>query len=290
MFDKDILDNLKGQEIKELIVAKKIKLEELDTSALEKLLDYETDMLCLDMGDMELIRACAARLDELNGPVMTDEEFWSIINKAEERMVSGEQEITPVDVPVNAPARVVKKRTNLKKVWLVAAIVVLLISAATMTATAFGFNIFDYFKQVINLPVGGRVDQEGITFINSGKMETFSSIDNLLTAKELDIMYPAVLPEKVCIKQVIVNEGANDSIGIQFIMNDPSLIVAIDTNAKPFEATGYKQCITKNSCKYYVFSDNGFYATCYYKNDYYYIGSDSYENLILIIENMREIK
>jgi len=117
VFDKDILDNLKGQEIKELIIDRKITLEELDTSALEKLLDYETDMLCLDMGDMELIRACAARLDELNGPAMTDEEFWSIIKKAEERMISGEKENTPVDAPVNAPARVVKKRIIWKKVW-----------------------------------------------------------------------------------------------------------------------------------------------------------------------------
>ena len=290
MFDKDILDNLKGQEIKELIIENKVTLEELDTSALEKLLDYETDMLCLDMGDMELIRACAARLDELNGPVMTDEEFWSVIKKAEERMISGEKENTPVDAPINAPARVVKKRKIWKKVWLVAAIVALLISAATMTATAFGFNIFDYFKQVINLPVGGRVDQEGITFINSGKMKTYSSIDELLIEEEIDILYPSVLPNGAVIKQVNISKNANNGDLIQFIMNDPYTIVSVDTNVEDFNVTGYMESVYIEEHVYYLFSDDSFYAICNYDNCYYYIGSDSYENLILIIENMREVK
>lgn len=290
MIDKNILDNLKGQEIKELIVDGKITLEDLDTSALEKIFDYETDMLCIDEGDIELINACAERMDELNGPLMTEEHFWAVINKVDAEMVSDKKETTPVDAPVNAPARVVKKRTIWKKVWLVAAIIALLISAATITASAFGFNVFDYFKQVISLPVGGSVDQEGITLVNFGETKTFSSIDKLLTEEKIDTMYPAQLPKGVCIKQVSVSANANNGESIQFIMNDPSSIVAVDTNAKPFEATGYIQCITKNACVYYVFSDNGFYATCYYKNDYYYIGSDSYENLILIIENMKEIK
>ena len=156
MIDKNTLDNLKGQEIKELIVNGKIILEDLDTSALEKLFDYETDMLCIDEGDLELINACAERMDELNGPLMTEEHFWAVFNKVDAEMVSDKKDTAPVDVPVNAPARVVKKRIIWKKVWLVAAIIVLLISAATMTASAFGFNVFDYFREVMGLPAGER--------------------------------------------------------------------------------------------------------------------------------------
>lgn len=182
MTDKNILDNLKGQEIKELIIDNKITLEDLDVSALEKLFDYETDMLCIDEGDMGLINACAKRLDELNGPAMSEEHFWAVINKAEERMVSGEKENTPVDVSVNAPARVVKKRIIWKKVWLVAAIVALLISAATITASAFGFNIFEYFKEVMELSVGGKVDKGTVTLINRGEAKEYDSIEELLEA------------------------------------------------------------------------------------------------------------
>lgn len=287
MFDKDILDNLKGQEIKELIIENKITLEELDTSALEKLLDYETDMLCLDMGDMELIHACAARLDELNGPAMTDEEFWSVIKKAEERMISGEKENTLVDAPVNVPARVVKKRIIWKKVWLVAAIVALLVSAATMTASAFGFNVFEYFREVIGLSASGKVDKGTITLINYGKTEEYSSVDELLMEKNLNIMYPTVLPENIVIKQVHVGKGANNGNFIQFIMNNPSIYVSVDTNTKAFDVTNYTEQIAINECTYYVFCDGKFYSICNYKDCYYYISSDNYENLVLIIKNMR---
>ena len=289
MFDKDILDNLKGQEIKELIIDRKITLEELDTSALEKLLDYETDMLCLDMGDMELIRACAARLDELNGPAMTDEEFWSIIKKAEERMISGEKENTPVDVPVNAPARVVKKRIIWKKVWLVAAIVALLISAATMTASAFGFNVFEYFREVIGLSAGEKVDKGTVTLINNGISKEYNSIEELLLNENINVLYPYVLPDGITIKKVDVSKGQNNGEYIQILTSDSSTLITIDTNVDGDVIKGYTEELTVGDYTYYIFKDELF-GVNYHHGYYYYVSSDSYENLILIISNMRECK
>ncbi|MBR6507785.1 MAG: hypothetical protein IKT37_09330 [Clostridia bacterium] len=288
MFDKDILDNLKGQEIKELIVAKKIKLEELDTSALEKLLDYETDMLCLDMGDMELIHACAARLDELNGPVMTDEEFWSIIKKAEERMISGEKENTPVDAPVNAPARVVKKRRIWKKVWLVAAIVALLISAATMTASAFGFNIFEYFKEVMDLSVGGKVDKGTVTLINRGEAKEYDSMEELLIEENMDILYPSVLPESIRVTTIKTNSDPSGEDLIQVYTNDNSIYFAVYTNRSSTDSS-FKGCEKHNynGFTFYVRKDINS-AYCYYNNCYYSISANNYENLLLIIRNFKE--
>lgn len=287
MFDKDILDNLKGQEIKELIIENKVTLEELDTSALEKLLDYETDMLCLDMGDMELIHACAARLDELNGPVMTDEEFWSIVKKAEERMVSCEKENTPVDAPVNAPARVVKKRIIWKKVWLVAAIIVLLISAATMTASAFGFNVFEYFREVIGLSVGEKVDKGAITLINNGNKEEYSSMDDLLSSQNMNILFPCLLPQDVNIKSVCISKNASGGQFIEFITNDSYTYISVDTNVEESMVTGHTQKHIIGDYTYYIFSNENF-AICYHNDCYYYISSDSNENLMMIIKNMRE--
>ena len=288
MFDKDILDNLKGQEIKELIIDRKITLEELDTSALEKLLDYETDMLCLDMGDMELIHACAARLDELNGPVMTDEEFWSIIKKAEERMISGEKENTPVDAPVTAPARVVKKRIIWKKVWLVAAIVALLISAATITASAFGFNVFECFREVIGLSAGEKVDKGTVTLINRGEAKEYDSIEELLEAENINILYPSVLPEGIEITTINIKEGTNSGNFIQVLTNDAQTNIVIYTNRLESNSSF-------NGCEEHRFNGYTFYvrkelnsAYCYSNDCYYSIQSNSYNNLLLIIENIKE--
>lgn len=289
MTNKNILDNLNGQEIKEMIDNGKVVLEDLDAAALEKLFDYETDMLCIDEGDMELINACAKRLDELNGPAMSEEHFWTVINRVDADIVSGKKETAPVDMPVKAHTRAVKRRFISKKIWIIAATIAI-IAATAITASAFGFDIFKYFKQIIDLPAGGNINEGVITLVNYGKTETFSSVDELLSTKELDILYPFMLPENITLEQVSISEGANGGDSIQFLTNEPSTTVTVDTNTEPFTVTGYVEQITTEKVTYYIFCDSGFYAICHHKNTYYYIGSDSYENLILIIENMRENK
>lgn len=289
MSEKYILDNLKGQEIKELIKNGKIDLKDLGTSSLEKLFDYETDMLCIDEGDMELIHACAARLDELNGPVMSDEEFWSIINKAEERMGSGEKETAPAETPMNVPVRTVKRRLVSKRIWLVAAAIALLAAMATITTSAFGFNVFEYFREVMGLSAGEKVNKGTITLVNYGEAQTFSSVEELLSAENLNILYPAVLPKESVIKQVHISEGTNGGDFIQFVTTDKTTYISVDTNTELTYFTDYTEQHTIGDCTYYIYGKENF-AVCYHKECYYYISSDSYENLIIIIENMRENK
>ena len=276
-----ILDNLKGQEIKELMVNGKITLKDLDTTALNKLLDYETDMLCLDEGDMDLIHACASRLDELNGPAMSDEEFLAVIKKAEEDYVSGNRNALP--------AKPVKRRFISKKIWIVAAAIALFAAMATVTASAFGFNVFEYFKEVIGLPAGEKVDKDTITLVNNGKFEEYGSIEELLLAEKIDILYPSVLPDGVRMEEVNISIGQNSGDYVEYITNDPATIVTVDTSIALSEVTEYTEQYTSDYCTYYIYGNENF-AVCYYNDCYYYIGSDSYENLILIINNMREIK
>lgn len=276
-----ILDNLKGQEIKELMVNGKITLKDLDTTALNKLLDYETDMLCLDEGDMDLIHACASRLDELNGPAMSDEEFLAAIKKAEEEYVSSNTNTLPV--------RTVKRRLASKKIWLVAAVIALLVAMATVTASAFGVNVFEFFREVMGLPAGEKVDKDTITLVNNGKIKEYDSIIELLTSENLNVLYPEVLPDDITLEKVYITKGLNDGLSVQFTMNVPSTYISIDTNTKDDAVNDYTEQLIINGCTYYIFEDEMF-AVSYCKNCYYYVTSDSYENLILIIENMEEMK
>lgn len=277
-----ILDNLKGQEIKELIVDGKITLEDLDTAALNKLLDYETDMLCLDEGDMDLIHACASRLDELNGPAMSDEEFLAVIKKAEDEYVSDNKNALP--------EKTVKRRFIFKKIWIVAAVIALLAAMVTVTASAFGFNVFEYFKEVMGLSAGAKVDKGTITLVNNGKIKEFSSIEELLLTEKIDVLYPSVLPDGVKLAKVYISAGTNDGNFIEFIASDLSTYISVDISAEPPMIEGYKEQMMIGDCTFYIFCDGDFYAVSYYNDCYYYIGSNSYENLILIINNMRETK
>lgn len=276
-----ILDNLKGQEIKELMVNGKITLKDLDTTALNKLLDYETDMLCLDEGDMDLIHACASRLDELNGPAMSDEEFLAVIKKAEDEYVSSNTNTLPV--------RTVKRRLASKKIWLVAAVIALLAATATITVSAFGLDMFEYLKDILGLSVGEKIDKDTITLVNNGTIEEYESIEELFLTTNLDILYPSELPNGSELEKVHISTGTNGGNFIEFIASDLSTYISVDMNIKTDVVNDYTEKLVVNGCTYYTFK-NEVFAVCYYNDCYYYISSDTYENLILIINNMRETK
>ena len=80
--DKNLLDNMSGQELKEMINDEIITLEDLDNTALEKILTFETDMLCFGTGDMTIIRRCSELLNKRNdSDVLNKDKIISIIDK-----------------------------------------------------------------------------------------------------------------------------------------------------------------------------------------------------------------
>lgn len=282
--DKTILDNLKGQEIKELINENKISLNDLDTPALEKLFGYELDMLCTDEGDEELLNACAARMDELNGPLMSKEEYFAALHGNIGTSANVEK-IEPICAQESKPARAVKRRHTLKRIWLVAAVIAVLMAVSVMTASAFGYNVFEYFGQVIGLPVGDKVDKGYITLVNYGETDTYSSIDDLLSDMNIEILYPTILPDNVQIERVCISEGENGGDFIELITSDSSTYISVDTNAEYKEIKNYTKQHIVGDCTYLIFEGDNF-AVCYYKDCYYYISSNNYDNLILIINNL----
>jgi hypothetical protein len=72
--------------VKNAFKTRQQKIEEI-----ERLFNAEADDLPFD-GDMDLIREYAEKLDRFCGPIMTDEEFWNVINKANERFLMYEEE------------------------------------------------------------------------------------------------------------------------------------------------------------------------------------------------------
>ena len=64
---KKELDNMTGQEIKEMIANQKIKVEDLDIEKLNLLFEYESTVICNSEGDSELLLRCADLLAEKEG-------------------------------------------------------------------------------------------------------------------------------------------------------------------------------------------------------------------------------
>ena len=283
--DKILLDNMTGQEIKELIADEIITLQELDVPALEKVLDFEIEMICHGNGDMDIMRQCSEILDESSkSDKLNHDDILAVINKTKEEQVT----IINADnacPSVIAPQR--KMRFVFKRIAIVAAAIIIMMTTTVAIAAAFGVNIFEYIKNIASEPDGTTVNIDEFTFYNANGSKKYDSIQQMVDRENLDIMYPTRLPDGVDIESIRLTDVENDNDCIQISTNIVSVNIQIELNAS--EITKFSEETYKhNEIIYYIHFEDVCMATCYYKNNKYYISANTYEDLILIINNMKE--
>ena len=280
---------MSGQELKEMINDEIITLEDLDNTALEKILDFETDMLCFGTGDMTTIRRCSELLNKRNdSDVLNKDKIISIIDRVKrEHVIIVDEEKTQ-----ESKAKVIKRKyITLRKISLVAAIITVLMSVTVLVAAAFGVNIFEYISKIVRQDEGSQINVEQFTFHNGGEVKVYSSIEEMEETENYNIMYPSKLPANVNITSVKINESEQGNRQIQFITNENETYVFIEKNKKaPSTLDKNSILYEKNGVSFYIAQENIYFAFCYYNDDYYYIQTTTYEKLILILDNMKELK
>ena len=279
--EKRMQNDMSGKELKEMIDANAFALDELDNAALEKLLDYETDMLCLGLGDMMTIRRCSELLNERNSSeALTEEKVFSVIEKTKNECV--------VIVDDTKPVR--PKRIVLRRVGLVAAVLASVLTLGALIPTAFGVDIYDRLRDIVRQEDGTKIDVGNQTIHNVGSGRKYSSVEEMEKAEGVDIMSPSKLPENVTIKSIDVHMSVIGDLSIGISTNDINVLISVDTNTKgedvwAKDGTNYE----KNGVKYRIDSVDGKYiATAYHNGDEYYISAKSYDDLILIIDSMEK--
>ena len=271
---KKELDNMTGQELKEMITNQKIKLEDLDIEKLNRLFEYESTVICNSEGDSELLLRCADLLAEKEGFAEEhDQKFQEMLQAAMH------------NVPVTARRR---KRYGFKKALLIAAAVALLVGSLSVVAVAFGCDIFAYFREIITRPAGATMEKDAVTLIHNGEATEYSSIEELLKTIEVDIMYPAKLPDGISVTTVDIFAGVNAEEMVCIKTTDPQMIFfvqlkAIDTGGS------HKDCeiITKKGRTFYIRKDLNF-AFSYFAGNYYSFQAGNYEQLQYILDNLEE--
>ena len=282
--DNNLLDNLSGQEIKELINEKAININELTNSALEKVLDFEIQMLCHGSGNMDIIHQCSEVLDNRNkSNKLNEDEIRDIINKTKAK------HITVVDVK-NEPSKVApvrKSRTLLKRIAIVAAAIIIMATTIAVIATAFDMDIIKFLKNITGEPNGTVVNVDEFTFYNSNGAKKYDTVQQMAEIENLEIMYPTSLPDGVDIRSIRLTNNANNNDMLQLITNNAKVNLHIELNASEF--TEYSDNIYEHGgVKYYIHLDEGCIATCFYKSNVYYVSAENYDDLISIINSMKE--
>ena len=271
---KKELDNMTGQELKEMITNQKIKLEDLDIEKLNRLFEYESTVICNNEGDGELLLRCADLLAEKEGFAEEhDKQFQEMLQTAMR------------NVPVTARRR---KRYGFKKALLIAAAVALLVGSLSVVAVAFGCDIFACFREIITRPAGATMEKDAVTLIHNGEATEYASWEELVHTEQLDILYPTVLPESISIAEVRLIEGVagKEIIEIQTTDAQTTICIYLETNSTNDPRDDSEKLVI-NGNSFFVRAEYGS-AVGFISGNYYSIQASNYEDLIKILNNLKE--
>ncbi len=278
--DKNELKTHTVREIKAMLASEQIVLQDLDTVTLEKLMDHETDMLCFGKGDVDLISACAYILSQREKDIMSHDEFTAIVDQTLAENIA--------IVPKNRKV----KRFSLKRTLIIAAAVATLVIGGTFVASAFGFDLWGYISEFVRLPNGTEKEVNGVTIHNNGEIKTYKTLKEAVEKESLDIMYPKSLPKGVEIEKIQINNSTIGDKNILIFTKNDDLVISVDTKVAPNDnAFADGELYESGGVIYKLFegvTENKYGAYCNVDNCAYIIQAKEYENLIFVIENMKE--
>ena len=256
-----------------------------------QIIDNETDKPEDEM-DFALIDECSAYLRELS-------------DKAAEATKEQKQRILQqIKAHHNQTAKHVAKvlRPNWRKIGrivaIAAAVATILVSTLTVLAKVNGYSsAWEYVKEnvqkIIGLDAGDRVNEGEITLIKNDGVVAYKSIEELLEKENLDILYPAELPNGVHITKISQQIISEEKIVYSYRFTDQAISVAVSTvprfSQKDLEM--YDIIESSTMTVYLVQKRDGYCQIVGYDGKYeYLICSNDYDVLINILNSMKGIE
>lgn len=221
--------------------------------------------------DLALIDDCIKEIAEIKGI------------KAE----FSEEEVAEITDKLIQTAEKTKKRKRF--VRLVAGIAAMFVIVTGVTACAVNPALINWFKMIVRMPFGALVEQDTITYIHQGISEEFISLEELLTMNDLDIYYPAVLPETVKLKHIeVFDENGIQIISFKFTSDYFHYTVQVN-NQQIYGEQEVVYEIETDEFHFDVYSDQECYlAYSEVDGNTYIIQSKNIEQLILVAGGLRK--
>lgn len=283
MSDNNILDKLTDQELREMIIDKNINLEELDSSTLKRLLDYEIYLICLGKGNPDFVEQCTLCLESsFANRTLSNAQMTRIIKETKEKHIVIIDDVNNSNINVQS----ICKR-NFRKIAIIAAAILLFAITSSLVAVAFDFNILEFLGSVARKDKGANVDESGFTFYNNGETKQYMSVEELIEEESVSIMYPSEFPDNIKLESITVGTNHNGNRFLTFVTDDSDTNITIELATKEFVSSS-TTTYELNGIVYYIQEDEVCIAYSYHNGNSYYICAQTKENLLLIIEKMKE--
>lgn len=257
-----------------------------------QIIDNETDKPEEEM-DFALIGECSAYLRELSDKAAeaTKEQKQRILQQIK---AHHNQTATTKSAKVLRP----NWRKMGRIVAIAATVVALLLSTLTVLAKVNGYSsAWEYVKEnvqkIVGMNSGDRVNDREITLIKNDGVVAYKSIEELLKAEGLDILYPAKLPNGVQITKISQQIISEEYIIYCYIFTDENLSVLASTKSivGTDDLKAYEPFIA-NNIKFYVRqrSDASYQAVGYDGLYEYQIHCKDYNTLTTVLKGMRGLE
>lgn len=186
-----------------------------------------------------------------------------------------------------------RRKVTAKRIAIVAAIMAVIIAIIGVMSIA-SEDIFGDLLAKFGKPFVEQLDTEavkygGVVMYNADETRDYDTIEELLKAEKIDMLYPSWLPEGVEIEstEYIVD---NQEILYTIYCNNNVHSVSMYPEKVLDERTKTNHCKEINGIEIYYFSENGVtQGNFIHKNNLYSVTADSIDNLFKIIENLKEI-
>ena len=233
-----------------------------------------------DETDMELVEECEETLQLLSNSISyseeeLDERLRMILRKESKQMSRHNK----------------SHGYSMRRVAVIAACVAALLLGSLITAYAFVPAFQDYIiKQVIGLPNGSEIEEDGITFQNAGKYKKYATLGELIEAEQLDdsLLFPIGLTEEIRITEILVI-NFDDQIHFGVLFSDPNINMDIepDPGINVDELALASEIIVYNGIEVYISDSDGVCASVAIYDGYvYYISADTRDKTTTIIESV----
>jgi hypothetical protein len=261
---------VRESETREVLLDKLIGIQDLE--AVKPIHDMDTD----------LITECTDYIIELTGDELPSESALEQMKLRLLQRLFGQK------------GRVLKYRKGVLRKLLIAAIVVILIVAMAVSMMPLGTNdeslMHQWAYRLLQSEQGTTVDfDDYITLINNGKIEEYKSIRQFARKTGIDILTPTILPKGYDVQNVVVSfDYLLDCPAVDIITNNPSVLsisvyLRKERINSEFDRT---EQIGAYSCGL-LFSRDFCQCEFCFEENCYRISAKNYEDVRLIIENMK---
>ena len=187
-----------------------------------------------------------------------------------------------------------KTKVRAKRLALAAAVIafiLVLFSIFTLASdSTFGDLLSEMGHSLMDILDNDSVEHNGVTMYNYDETRKYQTVEELISAEKLDILYPTWLPENVKVSQVTyISEGKEAEYNI--LCENPIHAVLIYPN-QTINKEVKQDCLLKeiNGYEVYYFTEKDFVQGDFiYKETLYAVTTDTEENLFRIIENLKEL-